>query len=451
MAGVTESDVCVVGAGFAGLAAAARLQSEGRTVVVLEARDRVGGRTWAHRVSDGTVVDRGGAWIAPRHEASFSVAEEVGMATYKTWVRGAHLLVGDGRTRRYTGLIPKIGPGAVITTALALARTDRLAHRIPLDEPWTAKRARQWDDRTVAWWVERCGVRTPIGRDLFEMAVRGLFAFDLNETSLLHLLFLVRAHGSLNALFSIDGGAQENLVDGGMGTMAERLADRLSGAVKLSQPVRSITQASDSVTVDSDEMTVRARRVIVSVPPALALGIRFDPALPSDRADLYRHAVAGWETKTLVVYERPFWRDDGFSGQSAEPKSLAEVTIDASAAAGAPGVLAAFTFGAVARDAAALPAADRRAAVLETLGRRFGPRAAAPEEFIETSWWEEPWTKGCSFAHLPPGYLTRSGAVLRMPMGLVHWAGTETATMSHGSIDGAIRSGWRAAEEVLAA
>jgi monoamine oxidase len=445
----TEADVCVVGAGFAGLAAAHRLAGEGRTVIVLEANDRVGGRTWAHRLTDGTVVDRGGAWIAPKHEGTFSLAAEMEMPTYRTWVAGSHLLIGEGRTRRYTGLIPRISPLAVITTALALARADRQAKKVPLEAPWTARRAQEWDSRTVAWWLERSGVRAGIGRDLFDMAVRGLFAYDLNETSLLHLLFLVRAHGGLNTLFSIEGGAQENLVAGGMGTIAERVAERLGDRVRLGQPVRAINQGDGAVTVESEATSVRARRVIVAVPPALAREIAFDPPLPPDRGELYQRAVAGWETKTLVVYDEAFWRKEGYSGQTAEPGSLAEVTIDASPPSGTPGVLASFTFAHVARDAAAMPEHDRRKLVLEALAGRLGPRAASPADFVETSWWEQPWTRGCSFAHLPPGVLTRLGHLLREPFGAVHWAGTETSTASHGSIDGAIRSGWRAAAEVL--
>jgi monoamine oxidase len=444
-----EADVCVVGAGYAGLTAARRLSQAGRSVVVLEARDRVGGRTWTQRLPDGSAVDRGGAWLAPEHDAIFGLAQEVGVSTYKTWVQGAHLLIGGGRIRRYTGLIPKISPLAVLTIALAQVRTDRLAKQVPVDAPWKAKRAAEWDDRTVAWWVERSAIRTAIGRDLFEMAVRGLFATDLNEVSFLHLLQLVHAHGSINTLFSIEKGSQENMVVDGAASIAQRVSDALGDAVHLSAPVHSITQHGERVVVEAAGLTVSAPSVVVSIPPALALEIVFDPVLPDDRLELYKSAVAGSETKTLLVYDEPFWRADGFSGQSAEPGSAAEVTLDASPSSGTPGVIASFTFGPVAERIDALPAAERRRAVLDALAVRFGPRAASPSEFIETPWWTEQWTRGCSMAHLPPGILTRYGPLLREPFGRVHWAGTETATTSHGAIDGAVRSGERAAAEIL--
>jgi monoamine oxidase len=449
MAERIEVDVCVVGAGYAGLTAAHRLSQGGRSVAVLEARDRVGGRIWTHELSDGSVVDRGGGWLGPKHDAIFGLAGEMGVSTYKTYVKGAHLLVGEGRTRKYTGLIPKISPLAIITLALAQSKINRMAKQLPLEAPWDAKRAEEWDARTVAWWLERSGIRTTLARDLFETAVRGCMTGDLDEVSLLHLLFLARGHGSINTLFSIENGSQENLVHGGAGSIARRVADALGEAVRLNSPVRSISQRHDHVVVNAREAEVSARHVVVTVPPALILDIEFDPVLPDDRVTLYRNAVGGPETKTLIVYDEPFWRAGGFSGQSSEPNSASEVTLDASPASGTPGVIASFTFGRVAKHIDAIDGGERRTAVLTALTNRFGPRAAKPADFIETAWWKEEWTRGCSMAHLPPGILTRHGALYRQPFGRVHWAGTETATTSHGAIDGAVRSGERAATEIL--
>ena len=444
-----DADVCVVGAGFAGLTAARELAGEGKSVVVLEARDRVGGRVWTEPLRDGSSVDRGGAWLGPQHDAAFALADEMGVSTYKTWVKGAHLLVDEERIRRYTGLIPKISPLAVITIARAQMKIDRMAKKVPLDAPWEAKRAAEWDSRSVAWWLERSGIRTDIARNLFEMAVRGLFTGDLSDVSFLHLLFLVRAHGSINTLFSIENGAQENMVEGGMGSIAQRVAAELGDSVRVSAPVRSIAQRDDRVVVTTDEVVVTAHHAVVTTPPALTLEIDFDPGLPSDRLMLYRNDIAGPETKTLVVYDEPFWRAAGFSGQTAGPGSAAEVTIDASPASGRPGVIAAFTFGPVAEGLDALEPDERRHAVLAALTHRLGPRAASPIDFIETAWWTEQWTRGCSFAHLRPGILSRYGPLLRAPLGRIHWAGTETSTTSHGAIDGAVRSGQHAAAEIL--
>jgi monoamine oxidase len=444
-----EADVCVVGAGYAGLTTARRLTQAGKSVAVLEARDRVGGRIWTQHLSDGTPVDRGGAWVGPDHDAMFGLAREMGVSTYKTWVKGKHLLIDGDRTRRYTGLIPKISPLAIGTIALAQLKIDRMAKKLPLDAPWDAEQAAEWDARSIADYLEHTGIRTPIARDLYEMAVRGLFTGDLNDASFLHLLFLVRGHGSINTLFSIEKGAQENMVEGGAGSIARKMADELGDAIHLNAPVRSITQHDDHVIVESDAVSVSARQVVVATPPALTLEIAFDPVLPDDRLTLYRNTIGGPETKTLVVYDQPFWRAEGFSGQTSEPGSAAEVTLDATPASGSPGVIGAFTFGPVAERIDALDPTERRRLVVKALTDRLGPCAASPVDFIETPWWAQEWTRGCSFAHIRPGFLSRYGHLIRVPFGRVHWAGTETSTTSHGAMDGAVRSGERAANEIL--
>ena len=444
-----DVDVCVVGAGYAGLTAARRLNQSGKSVVVLEARNRIGGRIWTQRLADGARVDRGGAWLGPGHDAVLSLASELGVSTYKTWVAGAHLLMDNGRARRYTGLIPKISPLAILSIALAQAKVDRMAKHVPVDTPWTAKRAKEWDDRSVAWWLERSGIRTTIARDLFEMAVRGLFTGDLNDVSLLHLLLLVRGHGSINALFSIEGGSQENMVEGGAGSIAQRVADELGDAVRLSAAVRSIAQHDDHVRIVADGVAVAAKHTVVAVPPALTLEIGFDPVLPDDRVALYRNSIAGPESKTLLVYDKPFWRGDGLSGQTAEPNSVSEVTLDAGPASGGPGVLASFTFGRVAERVDALDERERRQALLAALAARFGRRAASPSEVIETPWWKEEWTRGCSMAHLPPGILTRYGQLIRHPSAACTGPARRPPRSRHGAIDAAVRSGERVAAEIL--
>ena len=444
-----EADVCVVGAGYAGLTAALRLHQAGKSVAVLEARDRIGGRIWTEHLADGTPIDRGGGWLAPKHGVMFKLAAEFGVTTYKTYVKGAHLLVGEDRTRRYTGLIPKISPLAVLTIARAQMKVDRLSKKVPVEAPWTAAKAAEWDRMTVADFVEHSGIRTKLARDLFEMAVRGLFTGPLEDTSFLDMLMLVRGHGSINTLFSIENGSQENLMDGGAGLIAARMAERLGDGVHVNAPVRAVTQRDDRVDVDAEGVAVSARHLVVTIPPSLIPDIRFDPALPDDRQQLYRKAVAGPETKTLVVYDEPFWRADGFSGQTSEPNSASEVTLDASPMSGSPGVLASFRFGAVAEKFDNLSEGDRRSALLDRLAARLGPRAATPVDVVETPWWKEEWTKGCSMAHFPPGVLTRYGHLLREPHGNVHWAGTEMSVVSHGAMDGAARSGERAAAEIL--
>jgi monoamine oxidase len=328
-----------------------------------------------------------------------------------------------------------------------MMRLDRMAKTLP-DEPWNARRAAEWDARTISSFIDK--MPTAVARELFDGSTRGLFTEDLANVSLLDFLFLIRSAGNLNTLLSIKGGYQENLVDGGAGETAKRVARELGDALRLRSPVREIAQSDDVVRVTSDGATVAARHAVVALPPVMIVQIAFDPPLPDDRATLYKQAVAGHETKTLVIYDEPFWREDGYSGQTFEPGSGAEVTLDASPASGKPGVIAVFNFGPVAQKWDNADARQRRAAIVDALTRRLGSRAASPVDVVETLWKFEEWTKGCTMAHYAPGVLTRYGRLLREPMGRVHWAGTETATYSHGAIDGAVRSGERAATEILA-
>jgi monoamine oxidase len=248
---------------------------------------------------------------------------------------------------------------------------------------------------------------------------------------------------------SIEGGYQENQLDGGAQAIAERMAADLGDSLVLATPVHGIRQRTDSVEVGCPDLTVAARHVIVAIPPALASRLQYNPPLSGDRALLLHQLPAGTELRTVVVYDEPFWRRDGLSGASAAMDAEFEVTLDCSPQSGQPGMMSLYAAGPRARQLARLSPDGRRAVAVDTLRTRFGPKASSPVEVVEQNWAEEEWTRGCSMAHFGPGVLTQFGRLIREPVGRIHWAGTETAGKSHGSIDGAVRSGERAAVEVL--
>lgn len=448
-----EADVCVVGAGFSGLTAAWRLHQAGRSVVVLEARERIGGRVWTEPRPDGSWIDRGGAWFGPGQDRVYALAAEMGVATFAQYVSGENLFELDGVVRRYRGLTPKgLGPFALLSFGVAFARLDRLSRRVPIDTPWTARSAERLDALSFETWVSRWwNVPSPTARRLLRMTVQGLFACSTAEVSLLHVLFHVHAAGGLVFQTSVEGGAENDRACGGMQAVADRIAAQLPGGVRLGNPVRAIAQDSTGVTVSADGLSVRAARAIVAVPPWLSGVIRYAPALPTDRALLVQRTPAGYVAKIALVYDDAFWRADGLSGESVGVGSPVALTIDACGPTPPPGILQAFLAGPDAQRWSRLDAAARRAVVLDAVTRRFGPAAAAPREYIEQTWADEEWTRGCYMAHFAPGVLTSFGPALRQPVGRIHWAGTETATRSNGFIDGAIRAGERAAAEVASA
>jgi monoamine oxidase len=252
---------------------------------------------------------------------------------------------------------------------------------------------------------------------------------------------------SLN--LGIEGASQDSRPVGGMGAIYHAIAAELGDAVRLNQPVRRITAADDGVTVRSDDVTVSALRVIVAVPLAIASQIIYEPMLPVDRSFLHQRMPSGSILKTSIIYDEPFWRADGLSGQSAAPGSPAAVTIDACTDTGQPGVMCVITEGPIARHLGSLDPAARREAVLSDLAERFGDKCGAPVDYVEQNWSVERYSGGGMISHAPPGVLTQFGHTLRPPCGRIHWAGTESSAVMCGWVDGAVRSGERAASEVM--
>ena len=455
-AATREADVCVVGAGLAGLTAARRLSQAGRSVVVLEARQRVGGRVWTKTSRDGVPVDMGGCFVGPHHDRMHALAAEMGVATFKTFVDGDNVLATGGKVRRYRGDIPRVSPVALLSAAQGIARMNAMAKKVPVDAPWDAPKAADWDAQSVRGWLNAAHVPTRLARDLIEATVRACFAADLSEVSLLNWLFLVQSAGGIESLMNIAGGYQDAQFAGGVGQVPDAMAAALGDAVVLGTPVTGVRAMDDRVVVtgdsgDGDGSTVSARRVVLALPRALAAGIRFDPVLPADHALLVHQVPAGTEVKMVALYDEPFWRRDGMSGATVATDDEVEVTLDTGQPDHAAGVVAGYAAGPRARALSALDETERREVFVRTLTRRLGPAAASPVEVLELNWAQEQWTRGCSMGHFPTGVLTQYGRRLREPVGRLHWAGTETASTSYGAMDGAVRSGERVCEEILSA
>jgi len=443
-----DADVVVVGAGLAGLTAARDLTALGRSVIVLEARDRVGGRVVSWPSGDGQVVEMGGQYAGPGQDRILALAAELDVATFPTYDDGAKVLHFNGRRGTYSGDIPRISPFVLADVAQAQLRLEALARRVPTDAPWSADRAHRWDAQTFETWVRR-STASRSARTLLNLAAEAVFAAEAGDLSLLHVLFYAHAAGSFNNLIATSGGAQQDRFVGGSGLIPERLAARLAdGVLRLGQPVLRIATVGDRITTTTPSGQFTSRRVIVSVPPGLAGRIDYEPALPAVRDQLTQRAPMGSVIKCNVVYDEPFWRADGLSGQATGDGDGSRVVFDNTPPGGSPGVLLAFVEGDEARRLGRADAATRRSAVLGSLARYFGPRAASPADYFELDWQQERWSGGCYGTLFGPNVWTRYGAALREPAGLIHWAGTETATAWCGYMDGAVRSGERAAAEV---
>src|SRR5882757_2836184 len=297
-------DVAVVGAGLAGLSAARRVLRAGLSVSVLEARERVGGRTWSRTLADGTVVDLGGQWIGPMQERVVALARELEVDIFPTY--------NQGETLRFIPGDPQV---VLVELVELFAKLDTLAAELPVEEPWTSPRARDWDSQTFQTWL-RAQVDNPGTMTLARLVATALFTVEADELSLLHVLMYIRSAGSIGNLTNVGGGAQEFRFVKGAQELSQRLAAQLgSDRVRLGCPVRRITQAASSVTVESDNGSVEARYVIVAVPTSLSDRIVHTPPLPGSRAHMHQRLAPGEVIKIHFVYERPFWRQRGLNGR----------------------------------------------------------------------------------------------------------------------------------------
>ncbi|MFD9829048.1 flavin monoamine oxidase family protein [Tsukamurella tyrosinosolvens] len=444
-----DTDVVIVGAGLAGLSAADELRHAGTDYLVVEARDRVGGRTLNYDLGNGKVVELGGQWVGPGQDRILDTAAQLGIKTYPTYDDGDKVAFTRGRTVRYHGLTPPAAPWSLLDLGQALYRLNRMSRSVPAQSPWTAPKANNWDAQTLGEWTRR-NTRTRYARSNIELWSHAVLAADPGEISLLHALAHASAHRGVFAVASTTDGAQEERIEGGSQRISQALADRLGPErLLLGQPVRTIRYADDAAVITTDDYEITAQRVIVAVSPAIAGTINYYPPLPAARDQLFNKMAMGTIAKVIAVYPTPFWRAHGLSGQAIGDQGPVTFAFDNTPPDGSPGVLVGFVAGRHARKFAELDPAERRSQSLDSFARWFGTEAHSATDYADQLWNNEQWSRGGYFGYFTPGGWTGVGKDLAAPVGPIHWAGAETSGICMGSMDAALRSGTRAANEVL--
>jgi monoamine oxidase len=444
-----SADVVIVGAGYAGLAAASRLATAGLDVVVLEAAGRVGGRAFSEELPSGVRADHGAQWIGPSQQRFHELAARFGRPVFPAWRTGTHVEIGhDGTRTDHPGTVS--GPGVAeyrrVTTVL-----DELARTVDLEEPWRSPDFAEFDAQSAEEFFVAQTHDEDAQRRL-ALVVQAVWCCEPREISFFHVLFCLASAGGFEKLTE-NGFAQESRFAGGGDAVAVALAESLPGVVRLGEPVLTIRRTPGGVEAVTGNGVVRARRAIVTVPPAALERIAFEPALPPARRGWAGYAPMGRVAKVHAVYEEPFWRKKERSGTgtflSRGPVGL---VFDNSPEDGSCGVLVAFLHGDRVDGWATAPDSVRRTEVLAALNEVAGPRARMPIDYAEMAWSEDGWTIGGYGCFVTPGGWTEHGEHgWRAPTGTLHWAGTETSSVWNGFLEGAVVSGERAADEVVIA
>ncbi|XP_041364297.1 probable flavin-containing monoamine oxidase A [Gigantopelta aegis] len=458
-------DAIVVGAGISGLTAAYHLKQRDPNIriLVLEAKDRVGGRT--HTVSiksanGADVWDLGGQWVSKSQPHIMSLLHELNLETYTQFTEGIKFMqLGDHKIRTYDADIPSLSMLALFDLHRFMSRVDKMRKCITAEDPWKCKNAKIWDAMTVETYKNT--LWTKGASDTIDACVRCLLGAEPSQVNFLYFLTYLSAAGGLKQLVeATKNTAQEMKVKGGTQQISQKLAAIIDEtSVILKSPVVNIKQESDRVIVTTTAGGVyQTKRVIITVPPSLLGKIQFEPQLPVFKQDYARRMPLGSTIKIIVTFQTAFWRSNGWSGEvvTSGGSSTVEhcdsgplcIVYDATSAKEQP-ALVAFISARQAVQWSQLNADERKRGVLESLSRFFGPEVFTYLDYIEKDWSREPYSEGGPVGVATTGAMQYFSRSLRQPFGKLHFAGTETATMWCGYMDGAVQSGIRAATEVL--
>ncbi|NKX54737.1 flavin monoamine oxidase family protein [Arthrobacter mobilis] len=451
-----ERDVVVIGAGPSGLTAATELQRAGLSVAVLEARDRVGGRTWTD-VVDGAMLEIGGQWVSPDQTALLRTLDRLGLETFSRYRDGESVYIDpQGRRTRYTGEMFPVSEETEREMNKLIESLDKLAAEIGATEPWAHPRARELDTISFHHWLRQQSADEEACNNIGLFVAGGMLTKPAHSFSVLQAVLMAASAGSFSNLVD-DGFILDKRVVGGMQQVSQRLAEELGGNVFLNSPVRTLRwpgedgSAAQGVTAVSDTVTVKARYAIMAVPPNLYSRVWYEPPLPRRQHQMHQHQSLGLVIKVHAVYGTPFWREEGLSGTGFGAASLVQEVYDNTNHGDSRGTLVGFVSDEKADAVFELSAEERREAILASIASYLGEKALTPEVYYESDWGSEEWTRGAYASSYDLGGLHRYGKDQLKPVGPIYWSCSDLAAEGYQHVDGAIRVGEATAAAIISA
>lgn len=441
-------DVVIVGAGLSGLVAAKRLMQANKRILVLEAQDRVGGRTWSQPLTEGDFIDVGGQWIGNGHERMYQLVSEAGLKTFPTYTKGKSILRINSENRVYQRDIPSMGVVALLATQRGINRFDKAASELSLEAPWKSPRATEWDNLSIGNWIDK-NVPNPEARLLITRMAEGELCQPLDRISALQVFAAANSTGSFKQAEKVDGGALQDRIVGGAQAVSNFLYQQLQASVRLNCPVNFVNHMQEYVELGNEEVSFRAKKIILTVPLPVTKHIRFTPELPAEKQVLINSMEYGSVIKSHTVYPTPFWRTNGFNGSSMCLDVGIDVTVDNSIPGSSKGILTALIHADRARYLLELSTEERKLVLLKHYSNLFGDQALTPLYHHDYSFTNNPWIGGAYSGFFAMGIYSRYGDFIAKPSGNIHWAGTETSTKFRGFMEGAVLSGERVANEIL--
>ncbi|CAI7583987.1 unnamed protein product [Penicillium glandicola] len=449
---IPEVDVAIIGGGLSGLSTAKDLAAANKSFVILEARDRVGGRVLNANLTGKGAQELGAAFVGPTQDRVLALTAELGLPTYKTYTEGNSTFYRNHTVQNYQdslGGIPPVPIASLVELAILMNDINTLASKVDLEAPWNTPNATALDSMTLETYVNS-RLTTADSRVLLDVAIPAILSTEMREPSLLYSLWCIAAAGNetgpgtINRLIGVDGGAQDSRL------LATLLAERLgSQNIHLSTPVRKVQLKESRYLVSSDEVIVSARHVVVAMSPPLASRIIFDPLLPAGRDQLSQRMPMGALGKAIAIFPTAWWRGEGLNGAGVSDNGSIRVTYDNSPADGSFGAMMGFIEADEMRKLDDASEDEVKNHVKRSFADLYGPHVETATDVLIQRWDLEEFSRGGPSAFMPPGVLTQYGTYLRAPVGKIHFAGTETSLRWIGYMDGAISSGERVAGEIL--